>query len=46
MKVAVVMGSQSDLPIMQEAIDFLKEKLNDKKTEEDNNEHAVPDMKA
>ena len=25
MKVAVVMGSQSDLPIMQEAIDFLKE---------------------
>ena len=26
MKVAVVMGSQSDLPIMQEAIDFLKEK--------------------
>jgi len=24
MKVAVVMGSQSDLPIMQEAIDFLK----------------------
>ena len=27
-------------------LDFLKEKLNDKKTEEDNNEHAVPDMKA
>ncbi|EGD34161.1 MULTISPECIES: 5-(carboxyamino)imidazole ribonucleotide mutase [unclassified Capnocytophaga] len=26
MKVAVVMGSQSDLPIMQEAIDFLKER--------------------
>ena len=25
MKVAIVMGSQSDLPIMQEAIDFLKE---------------------
>ena len=25
MKVAVVMGSQSDLPILQEAIDFLKE---------------------
>ena len=25
MKVAVVMGSQSDLPVMQEAIDFLKE---------------------
>ena len=25
MNVAVVMGSQSDLPIMQEAIDFLKE---------------------
>lgn len=25
MKVAVVMGSQNDLPIMQEAIDFLKE---------------------
>ena len=25
MKVAVVMGRQSDLPIMQEAIDFLKE---------------------
>ena len=25
MKVAVVMGSQSDLPIMQEAIDYLKE---------------------
>ena len=27
-------------------LDFLKEKLDDKKTEEDNNEHAVPDMKA
>ena len=27
-------------------LDFLKEKLNDKKTEEDNNEHTVPDMKA
>ena len=26
MKVAVVMGRQSDLPIMQEAIDFLKER--------------------
>ena len=26
MKVAVVMGSQSDLPIMQQAIDFLKER--------------------
>ena len=24
MKVAVVMGSKSDLPVMQEAIDFLK----------------------
>ncbi len=27
-------------------LDFLKEKLNDKNTEEDKNEHAVPDMKA